>query len=283
MLANPREGATYLQGIVPSIDFHDVAQIMDTGVTLEVGTTTYTNVLWTEEFSPDEPDVRQGKFYAPDVGIVQITAINDPEGETLNLTEVRQLDATEMAAAREAALVLEDRAYAESPIYGEADPAGRYEGTPGNDIINAAAGDNHISGGDGNDVLSGGSGDDDIDGGNGNDKLDGNADQDFLRGGAGNDTLNGGGGDDRLRGDIGADTFLFTDLKNGNLETDTIEDYNLSQGDVIDLPKGAASIASTELVNGIWQLTLKGDGDVIELSGVSDIGGNGILNDLLIV
>ena len=273
MLANPREGTKpYLQGIVPSIEFHDVAQITDTGGTLVVGSTTYTNVLSTQEWNPDEPDVRQGKFYAPDVGIVQITAINDPEGETLNLTEVRQLDAAEMAAAREAALALEDRAYAESPIYGEADPAGRYEGTPGNDIINAAAGGNHINGGDGDDDLSGGPGDDDIDGGNGDDNLNGNADQDFLRGRAGDDTLNGGGGDDGLRGDKGADTFLFTNLNNGNPETDTIEDYNLRQGDVIDLPAGAASIASTELVNGVWQLTLVGDGDVIRLAGVPDRG-----------
>ena len=273
MLANPREGTKpYLQGIVPSIDFHDVAQITDTGGTLEVGPKTYTNVLSTQEWNPDEPDVRQGKFYALDVGIVQITAINDPEGETLNLTEVRQLDAAEMAAAREVALALEDRAYAESPIYGEADPAGRYEGTPGNDIINAAAGGNHINGGDGDDDLSGGPGDDDIDGGNGDDNLNGNADQDVLRGGAGDDTLNGGGGDDGLRGDKGADTFLFTNLNNGNPETDTIEDYNLRQRDVIDLPAGAASIASTELVSGVWQLTLVGDGDVIRLAGVPDRG-----------
>ena len=273
MLANPREHTQpYLQGIVPSIEFHDVAQITDTGGTLVVGSTTYTNVLSTQEWNPDEPDVRQGKFYAPDVGIVQITAINDPEGETLNLTEVRQLDAAEMAAAREAALALEDRAYAESPIYGEADPAGRYEGTLGNDIINAAAGGNHINGGDGDDDLSGGAGDDDIDGGNGDDNLNGNADQDFLRGRAGDDTLNGGGGDDGLRGDTGADNFLFTDFNNGNREADTIEDYNLRQGDVIDLPAGEASIASTELVNGVWQLTLVGDGDVIRLAGVPDRG-----------
>ena len=151
-----------------------------------------------------------------------------------------------MAAAREAALALEDRAYAESPIYGEADPAGRYEGTPGNDIINAAAGGNHINGGDGDDDLSGGPGDDDIDGGNGDDNLNGNADQDVLRGRGGDDTLNGGGGNDGLWGDKGADTFLFTNLNNGNPETDTTEDYNLRQGDVIDLPAGAASIASTE-------------------------------------
>jgi hypothetical protein len=84
-----------------------------------------------------------------------------------------------------------------------------------------------------------------------------------------------------LRGDKGADYFLFTELSNGKLETDTIEDYNLRQGDAIDLPEGAA-IASTELVRGVWQLTLVGDGDVIRLPGVADVGGNGILNDLLI-
>jgi hypothetical protein len=286
MLANPARTNSsqqpYLQGLIPSIEFHDVAQITDTGGTLQVGPTTYTNVLSTVEWNPDEPDVRQGKFYAPDVGIVQITAINDPEGETLNLTEVRQLDAAAMASARETALALEDRAYAETPIYGEADPAGRYEGTPGNDIINAAAGGNHINGGDGDDDLSGGPGDDDIDGGNGDDNLNGNADQDVLRGRTGDDTLNGGAGDDRLRGDIGADYFLFTDLSNGDVETDTIQDYNLREGDAIDLPDDAA-IASTELVHGIWQLTLVGDGDVIRLPGVADVGRNGILNDLLIL
>ena len=62
MLADPREGKKpYVQGIVPSIEFHDVAQVTDTGGTLEVGGTIYTNVLSTEEWNPDEPDVRQGK------------------------------------------------------------------------------------------------------------------------------------------------------------------------------------------------------------------------------
>ena len=75
---------------------------------------------------------------------------------------------------------------------------------------------------------------------------------------------------------------LSASLNNGNPETDTTEDYNLRRGDVIDLPAGAASIASTELVNGVWQLTLVGDGDVIRLAGVPDRGRNGILDDLLI-
>ena len=119
-------------------------------------------------------------------------------------------------------------------------------------------------------------------GGSGDDNLNGNADQDFLRGRTGDDTLNGGGGDDRLRGDKGADYFLFTDLSNGNVEIDTIEDYRLRQGDVIDLPEGA-EMASTELVHGVWQLTLAGDGDVIRLPGVPDLGRNGILDDLLIL
>ena len=110
MLANPREGKQpYVQGIVPSIEFHDVAQVTDTGGTLKIGPTTYTDVLSSEEWNPDEPDVRQGKFYAPDVGIVQITAINDPEAETLNLTEVKHLDADEMAIARKGARIRRPR------------------------------------------------------------------------------------------------------------------------------------------------------------------------------
>jgi Ca2+-binding RTX toxin-like protein len=86
-----------------------------------------------------------------------------------------------------------------------------------------------------------------------------------------------------LWGGKGADTFLFTDLENGTTEIDTIVDYDVAQLDRIDLPDGPGSIKTAELVNGVWQLTLVGDGDVIRLPGIRDVDGNGILNDLFLV
>jgi len=157
-----------------------------------------------------------------------------------------------LTIARQEALKLENRAYDISEVYSEADPAGRFD---------------H---------------EDDINGGDGGDRMNGDAGKDLLHGKAGDDILDGGEGDDGLWGGKGADTFLFTDLENGKTEIDTIEDYNMAQADLIDLPEGARSIETAELVNCVWQLTLAGDGDVIKLSGISDVNGNGILNDLFI-
>jgi hypothetical protein len=80
-----------------------------------------------------------------------------------------------------------------------------------------------------------------IDGLHGDDLLSGNDGDDILRGGAGNDILSGGNGNDQLfgqdgndllTGNAGADTFYFTS-ENGGI--DTVTDFNLSEGDVIDV------------------------------------------------
>ena len=46
-----------------------------------------------------------------------MTAVNDPEGETLVLTKVRRLGPNGLANARKAALKLEKRAYQVSNVY----------------------------------------------------------------------------------------------------------------------------------------------------------------------
>jgi len=128
MLADPRPGTPpYLQGIVPSIEYHDVAKIIKTGEELSVDGESYTNVLVVEEWDPQTLPAKQHKFHAPGVGIVKIAPANDPEGETLILTDVKQLGAEELAAARQEALKLESRAYETNEIYREADPAGRFD------------------------------------------------------------------------------------------------------------------------------------------------------------
>jgi Ca2+-binding RTX toxin-like protein len=72
-------------------------------------------------------------------------------------------------------------------------------------------------------VLQGASGDDILNGGSRADRLIGNA---------GNDTLTGNGGADTLTGGMGADTFVFNPNLNDPLFTDTVIDFNPSDGDV---------------------------------------------------
>ena len=57
---------------------------------------------------------------------------------------------------------------------------------------------------------------------------------DVIIGNAGKDTLNGGLGADTLTGGLGADVFRFDSLLGDN-NVDTITDFNLSEGDVIQL------------------------------------------------
>ncbi|MDX1300170.1 MAG: type I secretion C-terminal target domain-containing protein, partial [Pseudomonas sp.] len=89
------------------------------------------------------------------------------------------------------------------------------EGTAGMDNLIGTAGVDYLFGLGGNDTLSG---------------LAGN---DVLSGGDGNDILIGGLGDDILSGGAGADTFrwLSTDVTGA----DKILDFNLSEGDKLDL------------------------------------------------
>ncbi|MCV9921826.1 retention module-containing protein [Pseudomonas sp. BT-42-2] len=61
-------------------------------------------------------------------------------------------------------------------------------GTAGDDVLLAGAGDDTLNGGDGHDVLVGGAGNDSLYGGDGDDLLIGGAGNDLLNGGAGNDT-----------------------------------------------------------------------------------------------
>jgi Ca2+-binding RTX toxin-like protein len=123
-------------------------------------------------------------------------------------------------------------------------------GTNDNDLIRGYAGNDIISGGDGNDLIYGGAGNDTLNGGAGHDRLfggvgddilNGDAGNDYLDGGSGNDLLNGGEGDDillggsgndTLTGGAGADTFVWRAGDTGN---DVIQDFNIGEGDRIDL------------------------------------------------
>ena len=114
-------------------------------------------------------------------------------------------------------------------------------GGDGIDTLNGGNGDDRLDGEANDDTLSGGKGLDTILGGDGIDVLKGNEDSDTLDGGQGDDTVSGGSGNDALSGGLGLDTlqggngddaFDFNDVTS---DLDTITDFLLASGDVIDL------------------------------------------------
>jgi hypothetical protein len=118
------ERPRYLQGWAPDIDFLDCAKVIARQRTICVPFSCYDDVLVTDENSPLEPEGgHQRKFHAPGVGIIKVTPVDDPEGETLVLRRVVRLDASEMDRVRERALKLEERAYRVSAVYRQTEPA----------------------------------------------------------------------------------------------------------------------------------------------------------------
>lgn len=126
------------------------------------------------------------------------------------------------------------------------------------DLLFGGDGDDRIDGQGGDDKISGDAGDDSIMGGNGNDTILGGAGNDWILAGKGKDVVDGGDGDDRIEGFEGSDTltggrgadqfeYSAEDFVPGTaiiagwpvavdrFEMDTITDFDVSGGDVIDL------------------------------------------------
>jgi hypothetical protein len=125
MIGNPQLGtAEYLQGWAPEIEFLDCATVSEMQQRTCVPAGCYENVMIINERSPLEPESGyQRKYYAPGVGNVQVTAVDDPEGETLVLSKVSQLSPEDMTKIRQEALELEKRAYKVSSVYRQTQPA----------------------------------------------------------------------------------------------------------------------------------------------------------------
>lgn len=125
MLGNPQLGTPeYLQGWAPEIEFLDCAAVSEMQPSTCVPAGCYQNVLVLNERSPLEPESGyQRKFYAREVGNIHVTAVDDPEGETLVLTKVSQLSPDDLAKARAQALELEKRAYKVNRVYRQTQPA----------------------------------------------------------------------------------------------------------------------------------------------------------------
>jgi hypothetical protein len=114
----------FLQGWAPDVNFLDCGRTLMTGQTICVPYNCFEDVLVVDEWSPIESgSAHQRKYYAPYVGNVFVGAVDDPEGETLVLTNVLHLGPQLLAEARAAALKLEARAYEINELYRRTPPA----------------------------------------------------------------------------------------------------------------------------------------------------------------
>jgi hypothetical protein len=124
MLDRPRVGQDWLQGFAPEIDFLDCATVVSKSEQVCVPVSCYDRALLTHERSPLDPEGGiQTKYHAPGVGIVQVGAVEDPEGETLVLSNLTRLDPEALAVASNEALKLDARGYIVSEVYGQTPPA----------------------------------------------------------------------------------------------------------------------------------------------------------------
>jgi hypothetical protein len=126
MAADPQpDTRSFSQGWGPAVGFTDRWQVDEIGRQLCVPVDCYADVLVIAEFSQEEPDAFQLKFYAPDVGNIHVDWRGlDATRETLDLVEIVQLDAEALAEARSQALIMEQRAYQISKeVYDQTQPS----------------------------------------------------------------------------------------------------------------------------------------------------------------
>jgi hypothetical protein len=126
MEGRPKVDPTYyMQGIVPPIDFLDCARAVKLAQRKCTPLACYNPVQVTHERAPLEPaEGIHRKYYAAGVGNVLVNAIeNDPEGETLVLSQITHLSSQEMAQVREEVLRMDRRAYRVNSLYRRTRPA----------------------------------------------------------------------------------------------------------------------------------------------------------------
>ena len=125
MVKDPQPGiAKYYQGWGPAVDWSDYGTIDQVGQETCVPVDCYSNVLVIAESSLGEVDAYQLKYYAPNVGEVQVGwKGEDATQEDLALIELVQLSPEELAEIHDMALELEQHAYeVSSEVYGQTTP-----------------------------------------------------------------------------------------------------------------------------------------------------------------
>ena len=126
MGGDPQMGTdSFSQGWGPAVGFTDRWQVDQMNQQVCVPADCYEEVLVTAEFSQEEPDAFQLKFYASGVGNVKVDWRGlDATREKLELVEIIQLSPDALAEARTLALELEARAYETSKeVYDQTPPS----------------------------------------------------------------------------------------------------------------------------------------------------------------
>lgn len=118
-------GPSYSQGWSPVVPWTDRARVAQVGVQDCVPQSCYVNGIVTEEFSREEPNAFQLKYYAPGVGNTRVSFSGpDQTKETLELISLNELDPAAVADARGKVLELERSAYQRSrAVWGPTAPA----------------------------------------------------------------------------------------------------------------------------------------------------------------
>jgi hypothetical protein len=121
MRVRPRPGTSeYYQGLVPSIEFGDLASIVGFVPEVCVPAGCFRNVLQIKETNTFVAEGFQMKYYAPRVGNIRIDFIGGAEEERLELVKVRKLGDVGLRKARNAAKRLDRRAYRVAPdVFGD--------------------------------------------------------------------------------------------------------------------------------------------------------------------
>jgi hypothetical protein len=122
MKAEPEPFApSYSQGWGPDVGWNDRARVFEMGSVTCVPILCYEDVLVIDEFSRDEPDAHQLKYYARGVGGVRVgwAGANEEEQEVLELVKFELLSPAAMAEVRDLVLAHDARGYETSPgVYG---------------------------------------------------------------------------------------------------------------------------------------------------------------------
>jgi hypothetical protein len=120
---------SYSQGWGPAVGWNDRARVFEMGSQTCVPFGCYEDVLIVDEFSRDEPDAHQLKYYARGVGNIRVgwAGSKEEEQEVLELVNIQQLGQAAMGRVRAQVLAHDERGYRYSPdVYGQtakAEPA----------------------------------------------------------------------------------------------------------------------------------------------------------------
>jgi hypothetical protein len=118
MLARPRTGIQYREGLVPRIGFNDMSRVGVIGRATCVPAGCYRHLVEIVEWSPNDPSGgTQLKYYAPHVGLVRVGALGGNAQEYLSLTSIRHLSPRQIASVCAAVRYIERRAYRVSSVY----------------------------------------------------------------------------------------------------------------------------------------------------------------------